>query len=30
MLDLKPGITWVQVVRLVGQQNPGAEWVRWE
>ncbi|MBL8152706.1 MAG: DUF3048 domain-containing protein [Anaerolineae bacterium] len=30
MLDLKPGITWVQVVRLAGQQNPGAEWVRWE
>lgn len=29
-LDLKPGITWVQVVRLAAQQNPNAEWVRWE
>lgn len=29
-LDLKPGITWVQVVRLLTQMNPGAEWVRWE
>lgn len=28
-LDLKPGVTWVQVVRLPGQQNPSAEWVRW-
>lgn len=29
-LDLKPGSTWVQVVRLTAQMNPGAEWVRWE
>ncbi|MBL8165909.1 MAG: DUF3048 domain-containing protein [Anaerolineae bacterium] len=29
-LDLKPGNTWIQVVRLPEQQNPAEEWVKWQ
>lgn len=28
-LDLKPGNTWIQVVRLPEQQNPAEEWIDW-
>jgi len=30
LLYLKPGNTWVQLVRLEDQMNPEREWVKWE
>jgi hypothetical protein len=30
LLNLKPGNTWIQVVRLPDQQTPAEEWLGWE